>query len=72
MTSVGTYAQQKINQRKHSLSSSLPSLFLLEVLRKYTFKLISCSKLFTSEIMDIQNNTGKKVGIQLAYSSRYS
>lgn len=72
MTSVGTDAQQKINQRKHSISSPLATLFLLEVLRKYTFKLISCSKLFTSEIMDIQNNTGKKVGSQLAYSSWYS
>lgn len=40
MTSVGTDAQQKINQTKHSLFSTPTTASLLEVLGKYTFSLI--------------------------------
>lgn len=66
MTSIGTYAQQKIHQRRRYFSR------LLDVLGKYMFKLISRSKLFPSETMDIQNNNGKREGSQLTHCSWYS
>lgn len=66
MTSIEMYAQQKIHQRKHFFSR------LLDVLGEHMFKAFSCSKIFPSENMDIQNDNGKREGCQLTHCSQYS